>query len=113
MKTANLAKPRLWRYTVDEYDRLVRRKRLPRCAVELIEGRVIEMPPQMEPHAIGVILGGEITRRIFGAGFTVRQQMPLGVGKHSKPEPDISVVAGTARVPSYRSAHVRGFDHRD
>ena len=28
--------------------------------VELIEGRIIEMPPQMEPHAVGVILWGAL-----------------------------------------------------
>ena len=98
MKTAKLAKPRLWRLTVDEYDRLTRQNMFRNMRVELIEGRVIEMPPQMEPHAIAVILGGEVARRSFGEGFTVRQQMPLGIGKGSKPEPDIAVVPGGPRA---------------
>ena len=56
------------------------------------------MPPQMEPHAVGVILGVVVAQRIFGADFTVRHQMPLGLGKRSKPEPDIAVVPGGPRA---------------
>jgi len=98
MKTAHLVKPQLWRYTVEEYDRLVRHNMFRDARVELIEGKVIAMPPQMEPHAVGVILAGEVMRRAFGEGFTVRQQMPLQLGNRSKPEPDVAVVTGGPRA---------------
>ena len=97
MNTVKPVKPRLWRYTVEEYDRLTSRNVFRDARVELIEGRIIEMPPQREPHAVGVMLGVEAMRRVFATGFTLRPQMPLRLGKRSKPEPDIAVVAGEPR----------------
>jgi Uma2 family endonuclease len=34
-------------------------------------------------------------RTVFGAGFMVRAQLPLALGQHSEPEPDVAVVLGT------------------
>lgn len=64
--------------------------------VELIEGRVIEMPPQTELHYGTICLVSEVLRSVFGEGFFVRPQGPMSVGKSSDPEPDVAVVRGSA-----------------
>jgi Uma2 family endonuclease len=40
--------------------------------------------------------------RVFGSAYHVRPQMPLSVGPHSEPEPDVTVVAGAVRDYTHR-----------
>jgi Uma2 family endonuclease len=65
--------------------------------VELIEGEIVEVPPQLGPLTTGVYLAHEALRAIFGVGFLVRVQAPLALGLHSQPEPDVAVVVGSPR----------------
>jgi Uma2 family endonuclease len=86
------------RFTRDEYYKMAEVGILrPDERVELIEGEIVEMSPQNAPHAATLILAEEIVRGIFGDGYVVRIQMPLDIGEKSSPEPDILVVAGSAR----------------
>ena len=71
--------------------------------VELIEGEIIETPPQLSRHTTGVYLAYEALRAIFAVGFVVRVQFPLALGEYSEPEPDFAVVAGTGR--GFADAH--------
>ena len=65
--------------------------------VELIEGEIIAVTPQKSPHAAAVRLVQGALRGVFGGGFDVRPQLPLGLGPDSEPEPEIAVVRGTPR----------------
>jgi Uma2 family endonuclease len=66
--------------------------------LELIGGEVVrKVSPQEAPHATGVRLAEEALRRALSQGFDVRAQLPLALTEDSEPEPDISVVPGTAR----------------
>jgi hypothetical protein len=40
---------------------------------------------------------GDALRAVFGPGWRVRTQLPVALDDDSEPEPDSSVVAGTAR----------------
>ena len=71
--------------------------------VELIRGEILTMSPQKSAHATAVQLAGDALRGVFADGFVVRSQLPLALGTDSAPEPDVAVVAGTAR--DYRDAH--------
>ena len=65
--------------------------------VELINGEVVDMPPQKEPHAMAIMLAERALREAFGAGYVVRSQLPLNASDSSEPEPDIAVVRGRIR----------------
>nr|WP_272503655.1 Uma2 family endonuclease [Salinibacter ruber] len=66
--------------------------------VELIEGEIIRMSPQNTPHAVAVRLVRRVLQRIFpGDKYLVDEQLPLALGPHSEPEPDVSVVEGQPR----------------
>jgi Uma2 family endonuclease len=66
--------------------------------VELIEGEVIEMPPQNNPHFLAIGLLQEALRAAFPpAQYWVRPQGPINLGRKSEPEPDIAVVPGALR----------------
>jgi Uma2 family endonuclease len=71
--------------------------------LELLDGEIIDMPPQKSRHATAVTLVAEALRTIFGPGATVRVQLPFCLDDRSEPEPDVAVVPGNPR--DYRDAH--------
>jgi Uma2 family endonuclease len=71
--------------------------------VQLIEGAILRMTPQLPPHALAIQLVADRLRDVFGAGHTVRVQVPLAISDDSEPEPDVAVVTGGAR--DYRDEH--------
>ena len=97
MATPQSPQTRLW--TREEYHRAAD------CGVfrpderlELLEGELIyKMSPQSNPHAAGVGLSAEILRDAFGKGFSIREEKPIVLSHRSEPEPDIVLVAGSAR----------------
>jgi Uma2 family endonuclease len=95
--TLQLQRPRLWRMSVSRYDRLTEFGWFDDHRVELIEGKVIRMPAQAEPHVAAVSLAARAITGAFGSGYYVRVQAPLVQGRYSKPEPDAAVVPGTER----------------
>jgi Uma2 family endonuclease len=86
-----LAAPR--RYTVEEYFALVDQGVLsPDDRVELLEGVVVAMPPSNPPHAAAVTRLTRALSRAVGDRATLRCQLPLIVGRHGAPDPDVAVV---------------------
>ena len=81
------------RLHVDEYHRMIETAILDEDdKVELLEGVLVEMSPQGEPHARVIT---RLTRALVlaaGDGFMVRPQVPLTLGDFSEPEPDLAVV---------------------
>ena len=66
--------------------------------VELIDGEIIRMSPQNTPHAVAVRLVHEVLRGVFPEDrYLVHDQLPLALGPHSEPEPDVSVIEGQPR----------------
>lgn len=64
----------------------------------LIDGIIYEQGFINEPHAIAILLGQEVLAGIFGAGWVVRNQLPLVLGLDTDPRPDFAVVRGTPRA---------------
>ncbi len=75
----------------------------PQDRLELLDGEIIDMAPQNSRHATAVTLVAETLRTVFGAGTTIRVQLPLGLDDHALPEPDVAAVPGAPR--DYRDAH--------
>jgi Uma2 family endonuclease len=94
------------RYTQEEYVRMAQAGVFGDRRVELVDGVVYEMTPQLSPHAATVMQAYEVLRAVFSPGFSIRPQMPLDLGLTSMPEPDLAVVPGTPR--DYYSAHPTG-----
>ncbi len=92
--------------TREEYVRMVEAGVFEGRRVELIDGVVYEMPPQLSPHAATVMQAQEVLRNVFSPELSLRCQMPLDVGAASMPEPDLAVVPGTPR--DYYAAHPTG-----
>lgn len=95
------ATTRRWRRA--EYERLVELGMFTGERLELLQGQLVVREPQGSAHAalaahIGAVLGA-----VFGSGWHARLHAPLALDPDSEPEPDVAVVAGTAR--EYLAAH--------
>ncbi len=89
----------LAKWTVKEYHELVATGVLRDRPVELLNGQIVEMPPEGPEHAY---LGEEAAaylRRKLGDRARVREARPITlVEQGSEPEPDISVVRPLGEV---------------
>ena len=86
------------RWTRHEYDRLIELGVLHEDEpVELLAGRLVVREPQRTPHAVATQLTAEALRAAFGAGWSVRVQLPIALDDESEPEPDVAVVHGVPR----------------
>ncbi len=96
MKTMRLphAKPRARRWTRDEYYQMAELGWFQDQRVELIEGRIVQMPPQTELHYSTIHRTSTILSGVFGKDHVVRSQAPMSIAATSDPEPDIAVVRG-------------------
>lgn len=95
MKPTTTTTP-LRRWTVDEYHRLADLGLFNGQRVELLGGRILQMPAHRDVHAVGIGLAFAAVAPVFPGCWT-RMQLPLHLSKWSEPEPDVSVVAGQAR----------------
>jgi Uma2 family endonuclease len=66
----------------------------------LIDGVILEQGPMNPAHATTLGLVADALRTVFGAGWRLRQQSPLVLGRDLDPKPDLAVIAGTARGSS-------------
>lgn len=89
--------PQLHKWSGAEYDRLVDLGIFDGKHIELINGEVVEMSPMNEAHARAIRLANYVLARVFPSDrFTVQVQCPLRLGEISRPEPDLSVIEGSA-----------------
>ena len=92
------------RWTRSEYDRMIDAGILTsEDHVELIDGEVFAVTPQGSAHATSVSLAHDALRATLRQGAYIRTQLPLGLDVASEPEPDLAIVAGSAR--DHRDAH--------
>src|SRR5947209_8738082 len=90
--TTAVGRPRRW--TREEYQRLITAGILNEDDhVQLIDGVIYQMAAHDPRHANAIEATSDLLRDVFGAGYRVRAQLPLGIGD-SEPEPDVAVVRG-------------------
>lgn len=96
MPTAVLRRPRQKLWSLAEYYRLIEAGVFDDQRVELIEGKIVQMPQHKSPHSVALGIADDAVRAAFGPGHWFRNRLPLHVGGDSAPEPDIAVVPGKA-----------------
>jgi Uma2 family endonuclease len=72
-------------------------------ALELLGGEIIIAEPQTAPHYTAIQKSAKTLETVFGPGWDVRTQGPIGLDDESEPEPDVAVVPGT--LEDYSRAH--------
>ncbi len=96
------ARARRWRWNADEYRRLDELGFFEDHKVELINGELYELTTK-PPHTTSVSLTCKALATAFGAGYDVREEKPLDLGRRYQPIPDAAVVVGTTR--DYAAKH--------
>ena len=92
------------KWTVEDYHRMVAAGILEGRSVELLNGEIVEMAPEGEPHAYTSDEAGEYLIYLLGNRAKVRQGKPITLPQsNSEPEPDISIVQRLGR--DYREHH--------
>lgn len=97
MPVPGIRQPRPARWTCDEFHQLGDEGWFDHKRVMLIDGEILEMPVPNPPHSTAKDLTQEVLRKIFNAGYLVRTENPLILGRSSDPIPDLAVVTGSIR----------------
>ncbi|HET9627759.1 MAG TPA: Uma2 family endonuclease [Kofleriaceae bacterium] len=84
-----------------EFDRLVELGLFADEHVELIEGTLVKMSPQLAAHASTVTKLAQLLFAQLHGRWIVRSQAPLALSDDSEPEPDLAVVA----LGNYDASH--------
>jgi Uma2 family endonuclease len=92
--------PTAHRWTVEDYLRADQAGLFGSQRVELIEGEIIDMPGQMDPHAWAISRLTFALRDIFPNPFWIKIQATLRLNDYSAPEPDIAVMSGPPSPPA-------------
>ncbi len=95
--TQTTTKPRtgLYRLDVDQYLRMIEGGILPHSVrVELLNGVLVRFMTKHPPHSFTVGRLETVLRSLLSENWLVREEKPVVLGRHWRPEPDISVVRG-------------------
>lgn len=80
--------------TADEFDLMIEGGIFEKRRVALINGVIVEMPAQGEPHWLACHRTARYLEKTFGDGWVIRTAAPFRVDKRSQPEPDVLVYKG-------------------
>ncbi len=70
--------------------------------LELLGGIMVAKASRTDPHDYVVSAISDEIRRFTPAGWLVREEKPIAIGKRSQPEPDLSIVRGPRSLYSQR-----------
>ncbi|MEQ8998266.1 MAG: Uma2 family endonuclease [Coleofasciculus sp. B1-GNL1-01] len=85
------------KWTIDEYHRMIAAGILEDRRVELLQGEIVEISPEGEPHAYFSSEAGEYLMRRLSDRAMVRLAKPITLPNNSEPEPDIAIVQRLGR----------------
>jgi Uma2 family endonuclease len=92
------------RFSINDYHQMIAAGILDDRRVELLNGEIIEMSPEGEPHAYYSRTAAKSIERLLGDRVEVLQGKPITIpSSNSEPEPDIAVVQPRGR--EYLSHH--------
>ncbi|NCJ07533.1 Uma2 family endonuclease [Synechococcales cyanobacterium C] len=92
------------KWTLEQYHQMIAAGILDGCPVELLNGEIIEMSPEGEPHAYSVSTVSDYLKTLLVNRAQVREGHPITLPTtQSEPEPDIAVVQPLKQA--YRNHH--------
>ena len=92
------------KWTLEQYHQMIDAGILEDQPVELLNGEIVEMPPEREPHASGSTETRDYLIALLGHRAQVREGHPITISSSSsEPEPDLAIVQ--RRAEGYRDHH--------
>ncbi len=80
------------KWTLDQYHQMIDAGILAGHHVELLNGKIVEMPPERGPHAHLSSEAADYIRELLRGQAKVRESKPITLPNDSEPEPDIAIV---------------------
>jgi Uma2 family endonuclease len=92
------------KWTLDQYHQMIDADILADRSVELLNGEIIEMAPEGEPHAYANTEARDYLIALLGDRAKIRDAKPISIpSSNSEPEPDLAIVRPLGQV--YRVHH--------
>ncbi|MGG6240347.1 Uma2 family endonuclease [Nodosilinea sp. AN01ver1] len=86
------------KWTLEDYHQMIAAGILSDRRVELLNGEIIEMSPEGEPHAYYASTVGDYLRTLLGEQAQIRESHPITIpATQSEPEPDLAIVQPLGR----------------
>lgn len=82
----------LYKWTLDRYHAAIASGIFDDQPVELLQGDIVVMAPEREPHACYSSDGADYLRQLLGNRTAVRETKPVTLPDNSEPIPDIALV---------------------
>ncbi|MBV9387585.1 MAG: Uma2 family endonuclease [Chroococcidiopsidaceae cyanobacterium CP_BM_ER_R8_30] len=96
------------KWTLEDYHRMLEVGLLEERHVELLNGEIIEMPPEGPEHAYLGDETGKYLSNLLGERARVREGRPITLSNNSEPEPDLAIVRPLGQI--YRQRHPEAED---
>lgn len=88
----------LAKWTIDDYQRMIEVGLLDERRVELLNGEIVEMSPEGEPHAYYRMETKDYLTRLLEDRAVIREAAPIIIPQtNSQPEPDLAIVEPLGR----------------
>ena len=87
-----------YKWTIDRYHQAVQAGVFDDQPVELLQGEIITMPPEGEPHAYYSSEAGDYLRGLLNGRAKVREAHPITLSDDSEPIPDLAIVKPLGNV---------------
>ena len=82
----------LYKWTLDRYHAAIASGVFDDQAVELLQGDIVVMAPEREPHACYSSDGADYLRQLLGNRASIRETKPVTLPDNSEPIPDVAIV---------------------
>jgi Uma2 family endonuclease len=83
----------LIKWSIEDYHHMIATGLLDDRPVELLNGEIIEMPPEGKPHSSSSTRTAEYLRDLLGRRAQIREGHPITIrSSNSEPEPDLAIV---------------------
>ena len=82
----------LYKWTLDRYHSAIDAGVFEDQAVELLQGDIVVIAPEREPHACYSSMGADYLRQLLGQRAAVRETKPITLPNDSEPIPDVAIV---------------------
>ncbi|MDJ0657964.1 MAG: Uma2 family endonuclease [Crocosphaera sp.] len=92
-----------YKWTIERYHRGIEAGIFGDESLELLQGDIVIMPPEREPHAYYNSEIGDYLRGLLGDRAKIREAHPITLNNNSEPVPDIAIVKPLGTI--YRHRH--------
>lgn len=87
-----------YKWTIDRYHKAIEAGIFDDQSVELLQGEIVLMTPEREPHAYYSTEVADYLRKLLGERVKIRDAKPITLPNNSEPEPDLAIVKPLGKV---------------